>query len=261
MIVFVRSLPCQFQPAVAMPQCGVQLAGLAPGDRQAKYTCGRYGRGPRPDRYHRPGACLTNPVGRRRRKRRPLFARRALAFQLRGRGSAARCRRHGRQSRLLRLVLSLMNRWPGSSGPSGPAPCPRPGKRRPVPGQPGPPQAARPGRRCPGRLDGELRGLFVRGLGDGADVVAHPGGKRGGQRCARDVTPRDEARRLPVRAGVRSRRHRDHQDPSRAHLGRAPSASVSPEFCAASCSTVTLPASLVDKGTAAAASVLRSVCR
>ena len=56
-----------------------------------------------------------------------------------------------------------------------------------------------PGRRCPGRLDGELRGLFVRGLGGGADVVAHPGGKCGGQRCARDVTPRDEARRLPVR--------------------------------------------------------------
>ena len=125
-------------------------------------------------------------------------------------------------------------RRPGSSGPSGPAPCPRPGKRRPVPGQPGPPQAARPvPARCPGRLDGELRGLFVRGLGDGADVVAHPGGKRGGQRCARDVTPRDEARRLPVRAGVRSRRHRDHQDPSRAHLGRAPSASVSPDLCGA----------------------------
>ena len=68
-----------------------------------------------------------------------FFARRALAFQPRGRGSAARCRGHGRQSRLLRLVLSLMNRWPGSSGPSGPAPRPRPGKPRPVPGQPAPP--------------------------------------------------------------------------------------------------------------------------
>jgi hypothetical protein len=119
----------------------------------------------------------------------------------------------------------------------------------------------RPGRRCPGRLDGELRGLFVRGLGDGADVVAHRGWEMWWSAVCASRNSARRVLRLPGRAGVRSRRHRDHQDPSRAHIARARSVSVSPEHCAASCSTVTLPAWLVDKLAAAAASVLWSVCR
>jgi len=78
--------------------------------------------------------------------------------------------------------------------------------------------------------------------------------------CAR----RNSARRRPPPACSRGCSEPDAIEIIKtppAHLGRARSASVSPEFCAASCSTVSLPASLVDKVAAAAASVLRSVCR
>jgi hypothetical protein len=81
------------RPRTSTPQCGVQLAGLAQGDRQAEDAPAGDLTG---DRRRIDSTCRTSPVGRRRRKRRPRLARRVLAFQLPSRGSVARCRGYGR---------------------------------------------------------------------------------------------------------------------------------------------------------------------